>query len=919
MLEFIIGIAILLIISIYIYVSLIVYPDNLSEIDEFYSSLNNRYITNNEIEKINKKYIKTYYNSKKIFLFIKSKKIKEFIRFFSNLEKNINKLNEKFIEQELIDKKEYFDNLLNYPLDEEQRKAVIIDDDVNLIIAGAGSGKTSTIVGKIKYLIETQGVRPENILALSFTNDAVDNMKKRIMIDGVKCSTFHKLGNEILSSSLEHKKTIENGEEERIKKIAVNYLEELAFEDKRTFKEITKLFFMYLHYPDKKDFQDLNENEIVSYGYDLKTIKGRLQEIENENKNELKTFNLEIVKSYQEMIIANFLYINGINYQYEITYKGKCDFPYKPDFYLPDYDIYIEHFGISEDGRARQYNKEVENKYIQHIESKREVHKRNNTNLIETYSYEYKNGTLFENLKRKLDEYNVEFNNFNYERIFKVLKNYKYDNEFEDFLKLVSKFIILFKGNGYKLDKFKDFKGKADVNSNHYLRRRDSILLDIFEKIFVKYEESLEQDNKIDFNDMINYSTDIVKKGLYNEKLKYIIVDEYQDISYTRYALLKQLQKSTGAKLVLVGDDWQSIYRFTGSNLSLFVNYKKYYDHVKVIKINNNYRNNQQLINITSDFIMQNKDGQIKKELKSSKIDDKPIEMYFYKDNMEIALNNAIVNHLKRGCKSILILKRNNNELTNYCAGYSKIINKYINEEIKIEEKTVHGSKGLEADGVIVCGLRNEINGFPNKMEDDDILRYILQEEDRIPYEEERRVFYVALTRSRTKCSLLIPKRNRSEFIEELYYKNKDYITEYDDKVLEEYESKNTVKKICKDFSTKEAHEENVSDIKEKNILRIEVEDTFELENTITNEIETYRIIHATYTYKPVGISKGKYSFGNLKYEKEYNFEREENDISEDCELAKKVLNKKVGDIINFEDNNLEECKYVIKNIYKKS
>ena len=778
--ELIIGITILIFILICIYILFMFYKKCLIKITELYSLINDKYISNSEMKSIKKNFIKLYYKSKRVYIIIKSKKLKGFIGFFSNFEKNIDLLNKQYIEKELINNKEYFDNLLKYSLDEEQRKAIIIDDDVNLIIAGAGSGKTSTIVGKIKYLIEKKGVDPSSILALSYTNDAVNNMIDRIMIDGVKCSTFHKLGNQILSSSLEDKKTIESEEENRIKKIATMYLQELGQKDANVLKELVKLFFMYLHYPDKKDFENLSENGVTSYGYDLITIKGRLQEIESKNKLELKTYNMEIVKSYEEMIIANFLYINGINYIYEATYKGKCDFPYKPDFYLPDYDIYIEHFGISKEGRAEQYSSVEEQKYIQQMESKREIHKKNNTKLIETYSYEYKDGVLFENLRNKLDQYKVEYNNFNRENIYKVFLNYKFSNEFKDFLNLISKFIVLFKGNDYKLEKFKDFKGKAKVNKNHYLRRRDLILLEIFEKIFKMYEESLAQDNKIDFNDMINLSTKIVREGLYNVKYKYIIVDEYQDISYTRYELLKQLQKVTGAKLVFVGDDWQSIYRFAGSNLSLFVNYNKYYDFVKVIKISNNYRNTQELINISSSFIMENKNGQIKKELKSDKNDEKPIGIYYYNDNedMRIALNNAIVDHIKRGCKSILILVRNNNELDNYCDGYEEVINDFQKEEINIEIKTVHKSKGIEADGIIICGLRNAINGFPNKMEDDIILRYILQEEDKIPYEEERRVFYVALTRTRTKCSLLVPRKNESEFIGEILFINKDYIIE---------------------------------------------------------------------------------------------------------------------------------------------
>ena len=745
--------------------------NNYNLIQEFYNSLDGHYIANREIVSAKDKYNSLYESNKSIRTWLKDEYVEKFIKDYSNLKEYCKRKNKEFIQEELIKEKEFFDNVLKYPLDEDQRKAIIIDDDVNLVVAGAGSGKTSTMIGKIKYLIDRKNVNPSKILAISFTNNAVNNLKSQLNIDDVECMTFHSLGNSILKEFAEEKHTIEDNSLHRLENIIFKYLGEIVVKDEKKLREFVEFFSIYMHYHDADTIQSFNDQINYENGFDLTTIKGKIYSIEKRERqdNELETFNNEIVRSYEELVIANYLFLNGINYEYEKTYLiNDKAINYKPDFYLTDYNIYIEHFGISKDKRARQYSPGIENKYLEGIKWKRNIHKENNTDLIETYSYQYLDGNLLENLKSKLTSKGVKFKRIELEQIYEVIMNQNYKEEMLGIINLIQRFITVFKGNNYPINKFDEFIQATKEIKNKYQSKREKIFLSMVKEIYEIYQNSLKEDNKIDFNDMINLAKIEIEKGNYNKELDYIIVDEYQDISYTRYKLLERLQKKTNAKLVFVGDDWQSIYRFTGSNLDLFVNINKFFKATQIMKINRTYRNSQELIDIAGTFIMKNEKGQMQKTLISSKKEEYPINFYYYEKNMGKALEKAIQDLVDEGCKSILLLARNVDELKNYCENYEKILFEFRRKNIDIDYKTVHKAKGLEADGSIILGLRNSINGFPNKMEDDIVLRYVLPLGDSYLYEEERRIFYVALTRTKTKTSLLIPNYRKSEFIDEL-------------------------------------------------------------------------------------------------------------------------------------------------------
>lgn len=318
---------------------------------------------------------------------------------------------------------------------------------------------------------------------------------------------------------------------------------------------------------------------------------------------------------------------------------------------------------------------------------------------------------------------------------------------------LLFTFINLFKGNNFKFEKFSSFLNLNDLEDNEFLKKRNRKILLLVKEIYIRYMNYLSKNSSVDFHDMINKSINVVEKCGTRE-YKYIIIDEYQDISLVKCELIRLIKEKTGAKILAVGDDFQSIYRFAGSNLNVFIDFEDYFPCSKVFRLEKTYRNSKELLDIMGNFILKNK-RQISKQLFSDKRFEKPICIYYYDNNLNDVLNSII----RDIGEDYLIVGRNNNDFLG--------LGKY-----KEHCLTVHKSKGLEADNVIIVNLEDGVNGFPNKMVNDDVLKYVSDNYDAFPYEEERRLFYVAMTRTRNCNYLLVNKKNPSIFVSELLKDN---------------------------------------------------------------------------------------------------------------------------------------------------
>ncbi|WP_226669720.1 UvrD-helicase domain-containing protein [Metabacillus litoralis] len=719
------------------------------------------------------------------------KEIKGFLHFYENLDDSVEKWNKEFIQKELATYEAFFNDIDGKSLDLQQRTAIVTDEDSNLILAGAGSGKTLTISGKVKYLVEKKQVKPEEILLISFTKKAAEEMNERISNRlGLKVTvnTFHKLGLDIISKNTNNKPDVF----QNMTSLLDDYFHKEIYKDKELIQKLMTFFGYFLNIPkDIDEFEDLGEYHEHYRNVDFETLKGKkdkmdryLSEQTNKLKNQYMTYSGETVKSIEEFIIANFLFLNGISYKYEHPYpfheENQTYRHYKPDFYLPDYDLYIEHFGITENNTAPWLSKIEEAKYIDGIVWKRSKHKEHGTTLIESYSYYNKQGVLLEKLEQNLKNHHVEFKKIDYYELFSSIYDSTNDPYFTEFKKLISTFLNLFKSNGYEATKFDEFKQHQQSIQHPFSQKRSNLFFELVKPIFTYYENYLKKHKQIDFNDMINIATDIVIQQDITFPYKYIMIDEYQDISKSRYHLIKAIREKTNAKIMCVGDDWQSIYRFAGSDIQLFTNFGDYFGHYELLKMEKTYRNSQELINIAGDFVMKNP-IQFKKNLTSNKLKEQPIRVLGYKRDLLDSLKQALEEVVKAFGEnsSVMLLGRNNFDIQRLIGGSSFHIKDNRSEgtkqivyqkypKLKITFLTAHRSKGLEAENVIIINGQNSSVGFPNKISDDPILSWVLNEQESYWFAEERRLFYVALTRTQNTTYVLAPEQKQSSFVKEL-------------------------------------------------------------------------------------------------------------------------------------------------------
>jgi len=333
---------------------------------------------------------------------------------------------------------------------------------------------------------------------------------------------------------------------------------------------------------------------------------------------------------------------------------------------------------------------------------------------------------------------------------------------------LIKTFINLFKSNNHPTSFYKTIlrKIKFTLNIKEYLNNKRILLFII--NIYLYYENELQKNSLIDFNDMINKCTVSIKEHGLKQKWKYIIIDEYQDTSLSKFNMINEILEVTKSKLLVVGDDFQSIYRFTGCNLDVFLNFNKYYKDAEIMPIINTYRNPQELIDIAGNFIMKNK-KQMKKDLHSNK----HIKVPLY-----ISLNNNKKQALKRvlsiiESKDIFVIGRNNNDIKMYIDNeYQRKDDYYTYQNKTFRYLTIHKSKGLESEVVIIINALDDILGLPSQIKSDKILKYVNNTKDYYPYEEERRLFYVALTRTKSKVYIISSKDNPSIFVKELLKDN---------------------------------------------------------------------------------------------------------------------------------------------------
>ena len=669
--------------------------------------------------------------------------------------------NSRILDQKTREVYALIGNVEGQALDKQQLACIALDARNHLVLAGAGTGKTTTILGKVKYLLQSSQVLPEELLILSFTNAAASEMKARLLKETsqkIYVATFHKLGLDIIRRA---EGIAPKVSQQDVRSFSLEDIQRLA--SSRSYQLLLLQFFLYHRVQARSEFSFENVSEYQDY---LET-------------NPPTTILEEKVKSYGEMMIANFLTQHSVRYQYEAAYPvdtRTADYgQYHPDFFLPDYNVYIEYFGVSRDGSVPLWFSEKgklspAEAYRASMDWKRSLHQQHGTTMLECYAYENMEGTLLEHLEERLKNAGVKLKALPLNDVIER-SGANEKNVLSTLADTVSTAITLCRNKRMH---------PSDLEEICRRTMPDQLAIAALVKpVFIDYETYLAQNGLVDFTDMLNRAEDLVTSGKFVHKFRYVIVDEYQDVSSAQYRLLQALRRQADYSLFCVGDDWQSIYRFAGSDIGYILYFDRYWGDSQISRIETTYRFSQGLIDVSSRFIMRNP-NQIKKYIRSGNNTEQLVlgrvhgyteetAIRFLADKLETLPQNATVFLIGRYQFDIDLLRK--------CGTFSLQYDNQANTnrvllqnrpDLSITYYTAHRSKGLQADYVFIINNRGSYMGFPSKVQNPPLIELLLEQADRFPDAEERRLFYVALTRARKRAYLVTAGRSISSFANEL-------------------------------------------------------------------------------------------------------------------------------------------------------
>lgn len=671
-------------------------------------------------------------------------------------------------------------------LNEKQKASILTEAKRVLVLAGAGSGKTKTIISKLLYLVFEKNIKPSSVLAITFTKNAANEMIDRLIISSDSSNTYesfiqNKSVNAIQKDAERKRRT---QEQPWIANLTIRTFHSLCYKILRdngnaVFDNKFKLIFedkgfeevdlkgkdilatekpkdiigkiLTLACKDRDYFLKL-KRYILDYYVDKVSLDNKMKSYVNEGQRTYTTLKGETVKSKSERDIADWLFRHNIKYVYEKVTNLK-DFNFKPDFFIPQANLYLEH--VSD----KSYS----------MEHKEKQFAQSGKNCVITYESIMSNSMLFNLameriIKGKITEEITEEVSLSFEEEFK-----SYHDKIGEFLRTVLRLQSMIKGEDIDLS---SLFNKSSASEHERIRVFYELALPLIEE----YKKYCTNKSYLDFDDLIILTVKLLKenpevRNLYQNKYKYLMVDEFQDVNGLQVKLLDLLLKPEN-QLFCVGDDWQSIYGFRGSDVEYIVNFEQYYKDCEVYKLDVNYRSTQTIVGASNEVIKHNK-KQISKEIKAFKQAPSKIQIYRAKI-LDVDGVDFLVDEVKKlykkglGKEDILVLYRRSKMFAPYYEALKE-------NRLFVSSKTIHASKGLEAKAVFIIGLREGTGGFPDIWLDDAIFRVVKDVKYDILLEEERRLFYVAITRAKDELFLITELGNESSFVDEIpqhFFKN---------------------------------------------------------------------------------------------------------------------------------------------------
>jgi DNA helicase-4 len=606
-----------------------------------------------------------------------------------------------------------------------------------LVVAGAGSGKTTLLLARAKYLEESGRSSPIGVLALAFNRAAAQEIQERADATGIHLTamTFHSFGNSILNFKGRLGGVAFPEEQEKVKFFDERIAESLADTSRSRLLE----FFSEMLIPvkDQSTFKTMND-----YSAYMKAIP--------------RTFSKHRVKSHGEFVIANYLFCRGVEFEYEAFYQeGERGAWHRPDFTVqgPVGKIYIEYFGVDKDLNTAPFV--PREKYVREMELKRQTHGANNTELVELTYQNLIDGCLIENLRSRLDELEVSNEGRSAKELAAVARELDYTTRF-------NKLCVAFLSHARSRQ-----LTSSGIRNLSRRDRRTQAFVEIFSDYLRQYEFELDRLGLPDYQAMINQAADELAGGLTSFDFDHVLVDEFQDISVDRERLLASMKLANpNVQFLYVGDDWQSINRFAGADVGIMKRASQPSPDRKIFRLEETFRFPQALADISSHFIQKNP-RQINK-LITSKNPSNPSQVIFlhncsgdgnHAEKLQVAISDIAAGN--DGRNSLLVLARYNSNLPD-----GTEVARLWNGPFEI--KSIHRSKGSEADFVIIMDAIQDYRGFPSTIEDDPLLEIVMPESEVFEYAEERRLMYVAMTRARIACHVISSREEPSLFVEEL-------------------------------------------------------------------------------------------------------------------------------------------------------
>lgn len=661
-------------------------------------------------------------------------------------------------------------------LNEKQREAVVSEDKRLLVLAGAGSGKTKTLLQKLIYLIEEKGVSPSSILAITFTKNATNEMIDRLIISADQTEEYEKLlFDKRLSKTDKDKERFQQQKKYKwidgltvrtfhsfcysiLRNYGVNEFDNkfriIGDEKKDEEDELSKhvasetvfevVHKLLIEQCEGTEFLLQLKRYILDYIIDKIHLKKSDEKYLPKDGKYFTTLDGTKVRSKSEQFIADWFYRHSIKYEYEPLLNVK-DFSFHPDFYIPEANLYIEH--VSDKSFSTK--------------DKEEQFQKGNLLLVKTFEAMTKDSALFNHTLDKVVKNRLPAN---YHAT--IALTYKeefngYHEDVKDFVAQIMRITDMIKVENIDFDLVLE-----NARKDQHERVRNFYELAI--PIVKKYVDYCTNKSYLDFNDLISRSTSLFQNhediaNKYKSKYQYILVDEFQDVNNLQVELIKLLLTDQ-TQLFCVGDDWQSIYGFRGSNVSYIVDFEKYFPNSKVVKLNLNYRSTQNIVGASNEVIKHNK-FKVEKEIQASKKSEHKIVVYSgtnQDENIQFCFDK-VKELLEEGLSNddILFLYRRSKM-------YSPYFFHFKNEGVRVQSKTIHAAKGLEAKVVFIIGLTEGNGGFPDIWLEDRIFQVIKKANHDLLMEEERRLFYVAITRAKDKLFLITEKGNESSFLKEI-------------------------------------------------------------------------------------------------------------------------------------------------------